>query len=914
LAKNLKLNIKNTQLAEALKLTKVKKPAGAASKKKIAEVEAPSAVEEKVVVAAPPAPEPVTPPAPLPEPMAAAPTPRFEKPFPRVEKMEEPAERPSAPAPSQFRNPPERDSEERSGHGGYNRPPQQGGYNRPSGQSGYGNRPPGQGGYQSRPQESRPSGQAPGTYEDRRPRPLYTATPQYRPPYQQGSRPPGQGGYPPRAPYQPGSRPPGPRRDFGPGAPRPFTPGGPRRDFSSPMPRPAIPPKDISGADGEKRLQRDIRTAEPPKKAGFKDFKDVKTTKKVEPNRSFDSRDRQGLRDTDNEEWRKRRSAKTRVQIQEEVIRPKSLKVRLPITLKDLASEMKLKSSQLISKLFMQGVVMTLNDFFDDETTVQLLGHEFECEITIDTSQEERLRITEKTIKQEVSESDPSDLILRPPVIAFMGHVDHGKTSLIDAIRKSNRVAGEAGAITQHIGAFKCHTAVGDIAILDTPGHEAFSAMRERGAEVTDIVVLVIAGDEGIRAQTLEAIKQAQDAKVPIVVALNKSDKPNFNAENIYRQLADNNLLPEAWGGTVITVNCSAVTGAGIKELLEMLALQAEVLELKANPKSRARGTVIESELHKGMGSVATLLVQNGTLRIGDALVFGYHWARVKTMQDEYNREVKEAGPSTPVKITGLSSLPEAGSEFIVVKDEKEARELAYERTAGHKSTLLQQTKRGSVEGLLQKNADQKVKKTLTLILRGDVQGSVEALKNSLLKIPSSKVDLNIISAGVGEVSESDIQLAAASKATIIGFHTAVESHAESLIKQTKVVVKLHDVIYHAVDDVKELMLQLLDKIAQENDTGTALVKAVFRSSQLGLIAGCQVTDGNIKRNNHVRLMRGDKMIWKGAISSLKRGKEDVREVSKGIECGILLHNFSEVKEGDILQAYEITYLQQELT
>lgn len=598
---------------------------------------------------------------------------------------------------------------------------------------------------------------------------------------------------------------------------------------------------------------------------------------------------------------------------EEETIRPKELKVRLPISVKDLAVAMKLKASQLLAKLFMQGVILTLNDFLSDETTIQLLGHEFECEITIDRTEEERIRVTDKTIKKEIQESPDAQLILRPPVVTFMGHVDHGKTSLIDKIRQSNIAAGEAGAITQHIGAFKCHTAVGDLTVLDTPGHEAFSAMRTRGADVTDIVVLVIAGDEGMRTQTLEALQQAQKAGVPIVVAINKSDKPNFNAETVYRQLSENNLLPEAWGGTTITVNCSALTGAGIKELLEMLALQAEILELKANPHTRARGTVIESEMHKGMGPVATLLVQNGTLRIGDALVFDQPWARVKTMHDEFGKEMTEAGPSSPVKITGLSDLPDAGSEFISVKDEKEAREVSYERTLGKKHSLQQPSKRSSLEALLKQPGETVAKKTLSLILRADVQGSLDALKNSLLKIVSNKVDINIISAEVGEISESDVELASASKAPIIGFHTKIGSNADRLIKEEKVVVKTHDIIYHAIDDVKDLMLALLDKIPQENNTGEAVVKATFKASQLGIIAGCMVTDGIIKRNNHVRVVRDKEVVWKGPISSLRRVKEDVREVSKGHECGIVLQNFSNVKEGDLLQAYEITYLQQEL-
>lgn len=645
----------------------------------------------------------------------------------------------------------------------------------------------------------------------------------------------------------------------------------------------------------------------------FKEFRDIKPAIKQQEQSRFDARDRQGLRDTEEDQrWRKKRVAKQRHTQEDTTIRPTTLNVRIPISIKDLASEMKLKASQLISKLFLQGLVVTLNDLLEDETTIQLLGNEFGCEIKIDTTEEERIRITGKSIKEEIQAVDPSKLIIRPPVVAFMGHVDHGKTSLIDTIRKSNRAAGEAGAITQHIGAFRCSTAVGDIAILDTPGHEAFSAMRARGADVTDIVVLVIAGDEGMRPQTIEAIQHAKSANVTIVVAINKCDKPNFNAETVYRQLADQELLPEVWGGQTITVNCSATTGEGIQQLLEMLALQAEVLELKADPTCRARGSVLESEMHKGKGSIATVLIQNGTLKIGDSLVFDQLWGRVKTMHDEFNRELQEAGPSTPVEITGLSGLPEAGQEFIVVKNEKEAREIAEARMLGMKQVNFLQAKKLSMENLFQQ-ASETNKKILNVVLRADVQGSLEALKAALMKIQSQKAELNVLFAGVGEVSESDVQLAATSKAVIIGFHTQIESHADALLKQLGVQVKLHNIIYHAIDDVKLLMSALLDKIALETDKGKAEVKATFKSSHLGIIAGCIVSEGSIQRNNYVRQRRGKDIIWKGSIGSLKRVKEDVREVAKGLECGIVLNNCPDIQEGDILEAYEITYISQEL-
>ena len=725
-----------------------------------------------------------------------------------------------------------------------------------------------------RPPQQRPPYRPEQRGDSRSPRPGYSQGPY-------GDRRSSSTGYPPRSGDRPGPS----NQNYAPARPKP--------------PAPATTP-----------VTEDKKPARPPGK--FREFRDIKPTKRPEVAKQFDSRDRQGLRAGDDEGWRGKRRQKSGSRfIQEETVRPTSLKIRIPITVKDLAEKMKLKASQLIGKLFLQGTVYTLNDFLDDETVIQLLGQEFSCEITVDTSEEERIRITGKSIKEEIA-SGKTQLELRPPVVAFMGHVDHGKTSLIDAIRSSNRASGEAGAITQHIGAFRCSTAVGDITILDTPGHEAFSSMRARGADVTDIVVLVVAGDEGIRQQTIEAIRHAKAAGVTIVVAINKADKPNFDAETIYRQLSEHELLPEVWGGQTITINCSAVTKQGIQELLEMLALQAEILELKADPKARARGTVIESEMHKGMGAVATVLVQNGTLKLGDALVFGQNFGKVKTMRDEHGKMLTEATPATPISITGLSGLPEAGQEFIVVKNEKEAREIAEVRSQGLKASSLQMKKKISMDSLMQ-NASQAGKKVLNLILRADVQGSLEALKVAIMKIESTKAEPNVIFAGVGEISESDVQLAAVSKAVIVGFHTEIEGHADNIIKELGVQTRLHDIIYHAVDDVKLLLAGLLDKIAQETEKGKTFVKAVFKSSQHGLIAGCQVTEGTIARNNQLRLLRGKDVLWKGTMSSLKRVKEDVREVSKGQECGIVLNNFNDVREGDIIEAYEITYLTQDL-
>ncbi len=931
MAKNLKITVKNAQLAEALKKFKkpdedVKKvrpkvaaPATATPKPEAPEPkpevktevrpEVKQLQEEKRpepapihVKAEPPKPAPAQPPSEPTRPAAPAQQAQPTQQPPRPAAPAQPVLGPKYPAGQQPR-PPQlgpKPPVERTYDRDRPRPPYNPGQPRPGGnQGGY------QGGYQGGPRQpyQRPAGppHAGG------PRPPYNNSGQQRTGgYQGGNRPP----YQPRT-GGPGGYQGGPR----PYTPRPYTPGGGSGGGYR-------GPGGGGGYQGGPRfgaapIPKDFPSTKAPheevkKKVGF-GFKDKdKANKKPEIEKSFDSRDKQGLRDENDEGWRRRkgRGFKSRFAEEEVIIRPKNLSVRLPITIKDLASEMKLKASQLISNLFMKGVVLTLNDFIDDETTVQLLGHDFDCEITIDTTEEKRLKITDQNIKQEIAQTAPEKLILRSPVVAFMGHVDHGKTSLIDSIRKTNVAAGEAGAITQHIGAFKCHTPYGDITILDTPGHEAFSAMRSRGAEITDIIVLVVAGDEGLRTQSIEAIEQAKAAGVLILVAINKSDKPNFDPENVYRQLAEQNLLPEAWGGQTITVNCSAVTGEGVKTLLEMLALQAEVLELKADPDSRARGAVIESEMHKGMGAVTTLLVQNGTLHLGDAVVFADHWGRVKTMQNEHGKSVTDAGPSTPVKITGLSGLPVAGSDFIVVKDENEARHVSEERAIQKKHVLLQ-TKRAGID--LTQHVQKQEKKILPIILRADVQGSLEALKHSLEKIVSTKIEINIVNAAVGEISESDIERAAASKAMILGFHTQIESRAESLIKELHVKVKLHDIIYHAVDDIKEIMISLLDKIAQENDVGEAIVKAVFKSSQIGNIAGCQVSEGTIKRSCHVRVIRDKNVVWKGPVASLKKVKDDVREVSKGHECGILLQGFNDFKEGDILQAYEVTYLTPEL-
>lgn len=676
--------------------------------------------------------------------------------------------------------------------------------------------------------------------------------------------------------------------------------------------------KESASSKSKKEADKKASFSKPnasPSKPGH-DSKDKRRDAKKKANTpapQFDSRDRQGLRIGEENVWRRRkqrRKAYPKTVI--EVVRPSSIKVPVPISIKDLAQTMKIKASELIAKLFLQGVVITINDYLEDETTIQLLGHEFSCEIEIDRSEEEQLNITSETVEEEIKNSDPKELEQRAPVIAFMGHVDHGKTSLIDAIRKSNLASGESGAITQHIGAFVCKREKGNLTVLDTPGHEAFSMMRKRGATITDIIVLVIAGDEGIMPQTGEAIEHAKKSGVPIVVAINKCDKEGFNPDNVYRQLSERELLPEAWGGETVTVNCSATTKEGINDLLEMLILQSELLELNANPNIRPRGKVIEAQLHKGFGSVATILVQNGTLKLGDALVIDHDWARIKTMHDETGKLIQTAPPSTPVKITGLSGVPSAGSEFVGVKNEKEAKFLAGKRASGHKHKIAQ---RGNIEGLeslIASKQEQEQKKVLNIIIKADVFGSIEAIRNSLLNIKTKKVILNFIHVGVGEISESDVQLAHTSQSIILGFHTQIESHAMGLINELKVQIYNKDVIYHLIDEVKVVMQGLLDKIREERYVATFEVRQTFKASRLGTIAGGMVTDGVIKRSHLAKIFRGEELLYEGNITSLKRNKDDAKEVAKGLECGMLLP-FSEYQEGDLIKTYEIHYLEQEL-
>lgn len=568
------------------------------------------------------------------------------------------------------------------------------------------------------------------------------------------------------------------------------------------------------------------------------------------------------------------------------------------IAVNELANLMGVGVSDVIAKCISLGLMVSINQRLDVET-ITLVADEFGFEIEF-----------EKEYSAEALEDapDPEETLKpRSPVVTIMGHVDHGKTSLLDYIRQTNVVAGESGGITQHIGAYK--VGIGDekyIAFLDTPGHEAFTAMRARGAQVTDIVILVVAADDAVMPQTVEAISHAQAANVPIVVAINKIDKPGANIDKIKQQLADRKVLVEDWGGKHQCIQVSAKKGTNVKTLLEKVLLEAELLDLKANPDRFARGIVIESELDKGRGITATVLVQKGTLRVGDPFIAGTFYGRVRAMFDERNKKLIEAGPSTPVLVIGFEGSPQAGDAFIVLDSEKAAREIATKRQQlkreqdqkqVHHITLDEISKQISIGGV----------KELPVIVKGDVDGSVEALADSLMKLSKEEVIVRVIHRGVGAISESDVLLAAASNAIIIGFHVRPNINARKLAENQKVDIRLYSIIYDAINEVKSALEGLLSPIISEEVTATVEVRDVFKISKIGTVAGCFVTDGKITRNNKIRLIRNGIVIFDGALLSLKRFKDDVREVDSGYECGLSIYNFNDIKTGDIIEAYKVT-------
>ena len=586
-------------------------------------------------------------------------------------------------------------------------------------------------------------------------------------------------------------------------------------------------------------------------------------------------------------------------QQKQEEKKPEIKEITIPekLTIRELAEAMKMQPSAIVKKLFMEGQMVTVNHEIDFEQAEEIaLGFDIIAE------KEEKVDVIEELLKEE--EEDESTMVSRPPVVCVMGHVDHGKTSLLDAIRKTNVTRGEAGGITQHIGAYVVDINGQKITFLDTPGHEAFTAMRMRGANSTDIAVLVVAADDGVMPQTVEAISHAKAAGVEIIVAINKIDKPSANIERVKQELSEYELIPEDWGGTTPFVPVSAKTGEGIDDLLEMILLTAEVSELKANPNRAARGLVIEAQLDKGKGPVATILVQKGTLHVGDFIAAGACNGKVRAMMDDKGRRVKQAGPSTPVEILGLGDVPNAGEVLMSFENDKEAKNFAAAFVSENKNRLLEETKgKLSLDNLFDQIQASDLKE-LPIIVKADVQGSVEAVKQSLVKLSNDEVVVRVIHGGVGAVNESDVSLAATSNAIIIGFNVRPDTTAKQLAEQEGVDLRLYRVIYQALEDVEAAMKGMLDPVFEEKVIGHAEVRQLFKASGIGTIAGSYVLDGTFQRGCKVRITRDEEQIYEGELASLKRFKDDVKEVRAGYECGLVFQDFNDVKEEDKVEAY----------
>jgi translation initiation factor IF-2 len=567
------------------------------------------------------------------------------------------------------------------------------------------------------------------------------------------------------------------------------------------------------------------------------------------------------------------------------------------ITVGELAHRMSVKAAEVIKALMKLGTMATINQVLDQETAIILveeMGHKAKA-----------AKLDDPEAYLVEAEEGAADLQPRPPVVTVMGHVDHGKTSLLDYIRRTKVAAGEAGGITQHIGAYHVETPRGVVTFLDTPGHEAFTAMRARGAQATDIVILVVAADDGVMPQTIEAINHAKAAEVPLVVAMNKIDKHEANPEKVKQELLAHGVVPEEYGGDSPVVPVSAKTGQGVDALLEQVLLQAEVLELKASPDAPARGVVIEARLDKGRGPVATLLVQSGTLRRGDIVLIGAVYGRVRAMLDENGKAVQEAGPSIPVEVQGLSEVPNAGEDMMVIADERKAREIANFRQGKFRDVKFAKQQATKLENMFGQMGEGE-KKVLTLVIKSDVQGSQEALVHALTRLATEEVKVSVVHAGVGGITESDVNLAMAARAVIIGFNTRADATARKLIESAGIQVRYYNIIYDAVEEMKAALSGMLAPERKESVLGMVQVRQVFKISKIGTVAGCYVQEGLVKRNAQVRVLRDNVVIHTGEIDSLKRFKDDVREVKAGFECGMSLKNFSDVKEGDQFEVFEV--------
>ncbi|RBP59946.1 translation initiation factor IF-2 [Alkalibaculum bacchi] len=589
-------------------------------------------------------------------------------------------------------------------------------------------------------------------------------------------------------------------------------------------------------------------------------------------------------------DYKKRKTEETKVE--ETILLPSQ------ITVGDLASKINISVTEIITHLIKLGIMASINQEIDFDTA-EVIASELDIKVELENVEEE----VHSILEEYEDEDDEKDLMKRPPVITVMGHVDHGKTSLLDAIRHTSVTSREAGGITQHIGAYTVQINNESITFIDTPGHEAFTAMRLRGAQITDIAILVVAADDGVMPQTVEAINHAKAAKVPIIVAINKIDKESANPDRVLQELTEHGLIAEAWGGDTICVPVSAHTGEGIDTLLEMILLSAEMLELKANPKRLAKGSVVEAQLDKGRGAVATLLINTGTLRIGDIVVSGTTYGKVRAMVNDKGKRLKSAGPSAPVEIIGLSEVPEAGDEFYVVKDDKTARQVSEMRKHYLKDQQVKKSAPLSLDDLYNQIQEGAVK-DINIVIKADGQGSVEALKQSLFKLTNDEVRVNVIHDGVGAISESDVLLASASNGIIIGFNVRPGANVSKIAEKEAVDIRLYRVIYDAIEDVEAAMKGMLDPEFKEVVVGTAEVRETFKVPNIGIIAGIYITDGKIARNNDVRVIRDGIVVQEGSISSLKRFKDDAKEVVQGYECGLGIEKFNDLKEGDIIEAF----------
>ncbi|MDY0259130.1 MAG: translation initiation factor IF-2 [Desulfovibrio sp.] len=720
---------------------------------------------------------------------------------------------------------------------------------------------------------------------------------QERPSRPMGARPAGGPGY--SGPG--GSGPGGPRGDNAgrpprPGAPRPAGPGGPRPAGPG-GPRPAGPggPRPAGGGFGQQ--------AAPASPTDSRDGQSKK--KRLKGRRTVDFQQGDSVRRDDDDSVRlsrgkgRRKGGKPVPATTTQPLKAAKRKIRVTeaIRVADMAHQMGLKANEIIKVLFGLGIMATINQALDFDTAT-LVASEFGYEV-------EKVGFSEDDYLTPKDVDAPETLKPRPPVVTIMGHVDHGKTSLLDAIRKTNVTSGEAGGITQHIGAYHVKTKRGEIVFLDTPGHEAFTAMRARGAQVTDLVILVVAADDGVMEQTREAINHSRAANVPIMVAVNKMDKPGADPDRVLRELAELGLQAEEWGGDTIVAKVAAKTRMGLDELLEMVALQAEIMELKANPDKLARGHIVEAKLDKGRGPVATVLIQEGTLRQGDNFVCGPFSGRVRALMSDQGKKVKDAGPSLPVEVQGFEGVPEAGEEFFVVSDEKLARRIADSRAIKQRERDLASESRVTLETFLSQRKSDQETLTLNLVLKADVQGSLEAITEALLKQSTEKVRINVVHGGTGAITESDILLASASQAIIIGFNVRPTSKIKDVAEHENVDIRFYEIIYKLVDDIKSAMTGMLAPVQREVYLGQAEVRDTFSVPKVGVIAGSYVADGKIARNAGVRLLRDGVVVYTGKISSLKRFKDDSKEVVKGNECGVGLENFNDVKIGDIIEAFE---------